>query len=190
MTTAEAWKLLLTALGWFGGGAVVTIAIAGFVSKLMADRSIEKHKAALGRETERLKAELAKETETHKLKLKKQEMLFAQQVKATSDFIELGRKIRPGYDWPDKDWDEACQELVPHLGSVEKQLEAFHQKNGPVLDADARKMLKECISLASNNKFAGDGPAYGSFDEAMKAANDILNKLEELEEHLLQQVQK
>jgi hypothetical protein len=60
-------------VGLFGGVGVVTVAAAAFVSKLVADRSIESHKAELGRETEKLKGELAKETETHKLGLKKRE---------------------------------------------------------------------------------------------------------------------
>ena len=59
MTKAEAWSLLLQALGWFSGGAALTIGAAAFFSKLMADHSIERHKAELGWETEKLKGELA-----------------------------------------------------------------------------------------------------------------------------------
>jgi hypothetical protein len=66
MTKAEAVSLLMQAVGWFGGLSVVSIGVAAFVSKLIADRSIESHKAQLGQETERLKGELAKETESHK----------------------------------------------------------------------------------------------------------------------------
>jgi hypothetical protein len=58
MTTAEAWDLLLKAVGLFGGVSVVSVALAAYFAKLVADHSIESHKSALGQETERLKGEL------------------------------------------------------------------------------------------------------------------------------------
>lgn len=102
----------------------------------------------------------------------------------------MSRKVLPGYDWPDKDFDEVRQEMAPSLGSIEKELDGFHLKHGPVLDAEARKMLKDCISLASLNKFGGDGAPYGNHEEALKASGEIFEKLEKLEEYLLDQVEK
>jgi hypothetical protein len=73
VTQAEVWDLLLKTVGLFGGVGVVTVAAAAFDSKLVADRSIESHKAELGRETER------------------REILYQKEIEAASAFIALHR---------------------------------------------------------------------------------------------------
>jgi len=110
MTKAEAVSLLMQAVGWFGGLSVVSIGVAAFVSKLIADRSIESHKAQLGQETERLKGELAKETESHKFSLKKLEIRFDRQIEAALAYSKVYEKLEPHYSHPDKDWDEVLEE--------------------------------------------------------------------------------
>lgn len=54
-----------------GGGGAVLVAICAFISKYIADRTIEKHKSSLNKEMERIKSELAKESDLHKLKIRK-----------------------------------------------------------------------------------------------------------------------
>src|SRR6266852_2635339 len=141
MTKAEAWGLLVQALGLFGGGAVVTVALAAFFSKFMADRSIESHKAELGRETEKLKGELAKETETHKLSLKKREILYQREIEAASAFIALHRSIEPKYRHPDMDHDDALEDVVDSFSDTEDRLRKFIAKYGAALSADNRNQI-------------------------------------------------
>lgn len=174
--------------GWIiavGGPSVIATAIATLVSS----RLLEGYKAKLGQETERLKGELAMETETHKLKLKKMEVLFGKQLDAVKDFIALKQKIYPQYSHPDKDWDEACDEVARELSSIEKMCDAFTRDYGAVLTLDVREKVAEIHSLASIHKFAVGGPAYGSFPDALKAAGDILHGLSALEELMIKKIQ-
>jgi hypothetical protein len=187
MTPAEGWDLVLKALGLFGGGAVLTIAIAGFVSKLMADRSIESHKAQLGQETERLKGELAKETETHKLNLRKQEILYNKQLDAATEFIGLHQTMQPRFSHPDKDWDEACEDVAESFGMYEEWLKAYVRKHGAVTSRAVRKLLDESIDLASTNKFNVSGGDVSR--DQVKAASDFMKALEKCEEVFLQEIQ-
>jgi hypothetical protein len=113
---------LLKVVGLFGGVGAIVVALAAFASKWMADRSIERHKAELGRETEKLKGELAKETETHKLILKKREILFQKEIEAASAFIALHRTIEPKYNHPDMDWDEAMADVAKDFRKVAAQI--------------------------------------------------------------------
>jgi hypothetical protein len=187
MTPAEIWKLILAAAGIFGGITVVSVGVAAFLAKFIADKSIEKHKAALGQETERLKAELNRQAERDKLRLKKEEIIFNKQLDAASDFMRLHKKLRPAYNHPDKDWGEACAEAAGQLGEFEDKLEEYFQKYGPVLSEEVRRMLRECISKASNYKFATAG--YGNSGEGEKAAGNILDNLEKIEEQMLKELQ-
>lgn len=189
MTTAEAWDLLLKAAGLFGGVGAVTVALAAYLSKLAADRSIESHKSALARETERLKGELAKDTETHKLKLRKEEILFAKQIEAASAYIDLHQKLRPAFSWPDKDWAEACNEVVEDFGKFETALQNYLKAHGAVLSSEVRKGIKDCENLASVNKFAIAGSQYGNWKEAEKAASEVLETLEKIEGQILESIQ-
>jgi Flp pilus assembly protein CpaB len=124
MGVAEVWEFVLKALAVVGGIGVVAGAVSAFVAKFFADRSIERHKA-----------ELAQETETHKLSLRKKELLFGKQIDAASEFITLHQQLRPQYSHPDKDWDEACSEVVDEFSKVENKLNAYLAKYGAVLSA-------------------------------------------------------
>jgi hypothetical protein len=188
MTTAEAWDLILKAAGIFGGIGVIAVGVAGFMAKFVADKSIEKHKATLGQETERLKSELAQETETHKLRLKKQEINYNKQLDAVSEFIELHQNIMPRYSYPGKNWYDVREEVIEEFSRSEGKLEAYRRKFAAVLDADAKKLLKECIALASHNKFAGMPEGEVGEKEAEEAVDKFLDTLSKLEERLLEQV--
>lgn len=185
MTKAEAWGLLIQALGWFGGGAALTIAIAGFVSKFVADRSIERHKALLGQETERLKGELAKETETHKLKLKKQELLFNEQLKAAQAFADVRNSIEPSYR-PGMDFAEAAEAMAEDLPKIENSLVDYLAKYGHVWPASIRTKIQTCSWEAAENKlFVIDGPDETPPSGAIEAAEQVLASLPEIQEMML-----
>ncbi len=111
MTWTEIGDALLKALVFLGGGAVVIGGLAGYVAKIIADRTIEgrkaeltkqveEKKAELAMEVERLKGELAKDTETHKLKLRKAEGLFGKEIDAASNFVVLRQQIYPQHSHP------------------------------------------------------------------------------------------
>ena len=178
MTNAEAWDLIIKAAGLFGGISVVSVAVAAFLAKFFSDRSIEKHKAELG-----------KETETHKLKLKKKEILFSKQLDAIGAFIELHQKLRPGFDWPEKDWGEACSEVVDDFGKFENRLEEYLRHFGAAISKDVREMIKSCVMLASINKFARAGEQYGDMKQAEKAAGEVLETLEKIEQKMLDELE-
>jgi len=187
VTKAEAWGLLIQALGWFGGGAVVTIAIAGFLSKFMADRSIEKHKASLGRETERLKGELAKETESHKLALKKQEMLYQKELDAASAFVALHRKVEPKYRYPDMEWEEAMDDVVDSFTDTESKLRKYIAEYGAALSIENRAQIDACMSLASNHQYAKH-EGESATKNAKVAAGDMLKQMKEIEQRFLSEI--
>jgi hypothetical protein len=187
MTKAEAWSLLIQALGWFGGGAVVTIALAGFVSKLMADRSIESHKAELGRETEKLKGELAKETETHKLKLKKREILYQKEIEAASAFVALHRFIEPKFRHPDMDWDEALDDVVDSFADTDDRLRKYIAKFGAALSQENRAQIDSCMLTASNNQYAKHEGGL-AVKNAYTAAAEMLRILKEIEQRFLAEI--
>jgi hypothetical protein len=188
MTASEAWDLLLKAAGFFGGIGIVRVGLAGFFAKFMADKSIEKHKATLGQQTERLKSELTKEAETYKLQLRKQELIFDKQLDAVSAFIELHQKIMPRRQYPDMFWSDVQEDVIKAFGKSETRLEDYRREFAAVLDGESRDTIRKCIELASNNKFAGRPESNVSVREAETAADDFLEMLGELENHLLEQV--
>jgi Asp-tRNA(Asn)/Glu-tRNA(Gln) amidotransferase C subunit len=170
----------LTALG---GAGVVSAGVANY----LADRSLEKQKAALGRETERLKGELAKDTETHKLKLKKQELLFAKELEAATKFFELNRRFGPKRRHPETDWHEVREDVINDFGRAEKALQEFVAEHGPVLSRQNRKDLESCIAMASASKFAGV-PGGDDMKEAKEAADKFLETLNKIEERFVREL--
>ena len=187
MTKAEVWDLLLKAVGLFGGVGAITIAAAAYASKLMADRSIESHKAELGRETEKLKGELAKETETHKLNLKKREILFQKEIDAASAFIALHRTIEPKYSHPDMDWDEAMADVAADFASIERKLREYVAAYGAALSQKNRTEIDTCMTLAASHKFA-DREGGSALDKASVTAHDILTSLKDIEQRFLDEL--
>jgi hypothetical protein len=173
---------MLKALGLFGGASVVAIALAAFISKTVADRSIERHKADLGRETERLKSELAKETETHKLNLKKREILYQKEIEAASAFIALHRSIEPKYSHPGMEWEDALHRIVEDFGDIEDKLRSYISAYGAALSAENRFQIDNCIQSASNYRFADH---EGEMRNAMRIAEEVLKDLKEIEQRFL-----
>lgn len=163
-----------------GGGGVVLVAICGFLSKFVADRTIEGHKAALNVELERVKSDLAKESEAHKLKLRKAELLFERELQAASEFTALYHRIRPDYSRPDMEWEDACDAVAARFPSIEKDLEAFLVKHGAVLTATIREKLREAVAAASHNKFGAYEMEVDQADAQARAAGGrVLDALAE-----------
>jgi hypothetical protein len=176
------WELFITIIAMLGGAGVVAGGVAAFVAKFFSDRMLEKQKAELGQETERLKGELVKDTETHKLKLKKQELLFAKELEAATEFFDLHRQIESKYRHPDMEWDEALTDVVEDFGSTEDRLQKFIAKYGPVLSDANRKGLELCMSMASNDRFTAAGVGHGDMKTAKESAEELLETLKQIED--------
>lgn len=80
------------------------------------------------------------------------------------------------------------EEVIAALSKSETALEDYRREFAAVLDADARKLLKDCIELASHNKFAGMPAGDVNEKDAEEAVDKLLETLNLLEERLLQQV--
>jgi hypothetical protein len=161
---------------WLGGGGVVIAAVCAFISKTVADYSIESHKNALSTELERIKGELAMEGETHKLALRKKELLFDRQMQVASAFIHTSHKLRPEYRFPDMDYYDASVEVAQRLGEVEAELTRFQLAHGAAITSDARVLLSAAITRAAHNKFEGD--EIEPSEQAIKAGDELLKKLQ------------
>lgn len=187
MTSTEVWAYVGKIAALLGGVGVFAGAVAGFVGKFIADRSLEGHKAALSQETERLKAELGKDTETHRWQLKKKEILFQKEVEAASKFFELHRLLEPKFRHPDMDWYEAADDIVDDFGRSEDKLQKFIAEHGPVLGAGNRAALDECKQIASLHKFAkATGGTISKEDE--DAAEKFLRLLDEVEARFVKEL--
>jgi hypothetical protein len=151
-------------LGLFGGASVVLVTVCGFISKLVADQSIAKHKSNLDEHLEnrkselntaleRVKTSLTQETEGYKLKLRKAEILFERELNAAAEFSDIFRNIYPTYSRPDMDWDDACNDVASKFSGIEQMVQDYLTKHAPVLTDKIRDNIGSCIALASENKF-------------------------------------
>lgn len=180
------FELAQSIFSFFGGAAAAT-AVLAFFANFFVNKEIERQKADLNKELERLKAELSKDAETHKLNLKKQELIFNKELDAAGEFMKLHRQIKPAYSHPDMDWDDACADVAHRLDKIEAILESFLVKHGAIITTSARALLTEGISLASTYKF--DSIEEGQlFHQAKTKAEDLLNKLDKIEDQLIASV--
>jgi hypothetical protein len=185
MNREEVIAYVWRAIALFGGAGVIAAAVAAYVGKFLADRSLEKHKAALGQETERLRAELGRDAETHKWELRKREILFQKEIEAASEFFELHRKLEPKFRHPDMDWNEAADDVIDGFSDAEDKLIKFIAKHGPVLSQKNRSALDQCKALATNNKFAKH---TGEIKEAETAVEEYLKLLNEIESRFVEEL--
>jgi len=162
VTSAEATSMIVQ----WGGLLVspITIGIAAFVSKGVADRSIEKHKALLGQETERLKGELSKETESHKFSLRKKEILFGKEMDAASAYFDLYAKLEPRYSHPDKGAAEVIEEALENFGSMSSKISGYLAVHGVFLSEENRKDLEDVEQTSAWHQYTHTG--RGDFTEA------------------------
>jgi uncharacterized membrane protein YgaE (UPF0421/DUF939 family) len=198
-------------LALLGGGGAVLVGVCAFLSKYMADRSIEKHKAELNAgienqkaalnqqiegykaelntQLERVKSELTRESEVYRLKLRKAEILFDRELQAVSDFGVLYRRIRPEYSRPDMEWEDACDAVAERFSTIEDQLEEYVTTYGAVLTEELREILRRCTTYASHNKFgAYEMPEDQASYQARKAAGQLLDELANVEKALFELV--
>jgi hypothetical protein len=189
MTKAEALSLLMQAVTWFGGISVVTVGIAAYISKWIADKSIESHKAQLGQETERLKGELAKENESHKFALKKLEIRFNRQIEAALAYSKVYKKLEPRYSHPDKDWDEVLEEVLESFTDISAKLSHYLAEHSVFLSETNRKDIEKCESIASNHQYTFHGAGPYSRNDSKAEAAAVLKLLKKVKDRFIEEIE-
>ncbi|GAB9148361.1 hypothetical protein BDS110ZK25_41670 [Bradyrhizobium diazoefficiens] len=179
----------MQAIGWFGGISVVTVGAAAFVSKWVADRSIESHKAQLGQETERLKGELAKETESHKFALKKLEIRYNRQIDAALAYSKAYKKLEPRYSHPDKDWDEVLEEVMENFADIAAKLSDYLAEYGVFLSEKNRNDLEKCESIATNHQYTFHGAGPYSRNDSKEQAAAVLKRLKKVKDRFVEEIE-
>lgn len=183
---ANIWEFVLAFLAALGGGGTIVFGLSSWLGKVWSDRLVEKLKAENARALERVKAEFIHEVESYKNKLKKSEFLFQKEFEAASAFATIFRSIHPGFNHPQMDWYEACDEIAQCFGSIEKKLDSYFSEFSAVLTEEERDLLTDAISDAGYSKFEvidRDVPV-----ESNQAADALYKKLQELNSKLIARV--
>lgn len=186
----EAWQTILLA---FGGNAAL-LAVLGLLCKSLLDKLIVRDtkmfEADLSKKTQieldRLRDEMARNVESYKVQLKKSEVFFLRELEAASAFSSLFHSLLPGYNHPQMDWYEACEEMARNFGRIEVLLTEFMAKHGAMLSDEERAALVDATSDAGYGKFEViDGDVE---PEANKKADEMYSKLKRLESKLIGRV--
>ncbi len=186
MSIADIAKIGLYIIGSFGGGAIIVFALSGWLGKVWANRLMVKEKAGYAQELESLRNHLAQDTESYKIKLKKSEFIFQKEFEAASTFVALKSSFMPTFDYPDKGWHEACDDIAQKFHKIERKLNTFLATYGAVLQKEVKDSIIACMTIASVNKFEVQGSDISRVGN--KAAGELYTKLENAEEKLLSQV--
>jgi len=186
MSVGDIVKIGLYIISSFGGGAIIVFALSGWLGKVWANRLMVKEKAGYAQELESLRNHLVQDTESYKIKLKKSEFIFQKEFEAASTFVALKRSFMPPYNYPDKDWGEACDDIAQNFRRIEQKLNTYLANYGAVLQKEVKDLISSCITIASVNKFEVSGSDISI--EANKAADKLYTKLESAEKELLNQV--
>lgn len=139
--------------------------------------SIETLRSNYQKEIELLKNTFVQETESYKIKLKKSEFIFQKQFEALSDLITINRNLLGIYNFPDMEWEDACDEIVNQFQDIEKNLLTFLSKHGAVLPKDVNDLVISCKNISGSNKFESN-----TDNLRIQASNlyDDIRKAEEL----------
>lgn len=184
------WQTLILA---FGGNAAL-IAVLVFLAKSLIEKLIIRDtkvfesqlKAKTDTEIERLKSEISKNLESYKIQLKKSEVFFIRELDAASAFTSLFHSITPAYSNPSMGWYEACDAIAEDFSKIEARLDDFMTKHGAMLNEAERTILADAGSSAGIGKFyVSDGNVSS---ESNQLANDVFEKLKDLEAKLLKRV--
>jgi hypothetical protein len=168
-------EMVLSVLAALGGGALITGGFAHWLGNLWAERLIQNEKAKLDNEIE-----------SHKVRLKKSEFIFEKEYEAASEFVAILRGILPRHAYPDMDWYEACDRIASNFGKVEHILNDYLSRHGAVLTDDTVDLLIESLAITGEGKFEVMQNEIPK--SANKSANELYEKLHEVESKLLVQL--
>ncbi|KIO48755.1 hypothetical protein [Nitrosospira sp. NpAV] len=180
------WEFVLALLGALGGGGLIVLGLSRWLGEVWSSRIAEKLRAANAHDLERTKAALLHEVESHKIRLKKSEFLFQKEFEAASSFSAVFRSLHPGFNHPNMDWYEACDEIAQRLGSIEKKLEHYFSAFSAVLTEEERNILSDAISDAGYWKFEVINGVVSC--ESSEAAGTLYLKLKDFDSKLIARI--
>lgn len=183
---ANIWEFVWAFLTVLGGGGAIVFGLSNWLGKIWSDRLAEKLKAENARDLERVKTQFIHEVESYKVKLKKSEFIFQKEFEAASGFAAIFRSIHPGFNHPQMDWYEACDEIARCFGLIEIKLNGYFYEFSAVLTDDERNQLSDAISDAGYSKFEViDGDVS---TESNIAADALYKKLQNINSMLISRV--
>jgi hypothetical protein len=186
MELQEAFELSGVILGLLGGGATIVFGFSSWLGRIWANQLMARDTAKYAEELASLRNSLTQETERYKIKLKKSEFIFQKEFEAASEFVAMLREISPSHSRPLMDFDGACDDIAQDFHKIEVALGIFLSRNGAVLQRDAKEAIYLCIAIAGETKFEITSPDVPRV--ANQAAGELYNKLQEVEQYLLNQV--
>jgi hypothetical protein len=116
-------------------------------------KKIESVKSVYEKKHINLQKELDSKIEIMKAKLKTTEIYFQKQLEALEEFLKIYRKIYPKYDMPDKDWYDACIDIIDNLSIIEKKFNDFLDKYEAYLPEETIKRLENIIFSSIDASF-------------------------------------
>jgi hypothetical protein len=194
MTTQVLFETVRDTLVGFGGGVVLVVCLSNFLGKLWASRALQNIKNEHNRAIvdfksestttlEILKSGFQKELESYRTKLSKSEFIFEKEYEATSELCTLIHGIVPDRDWPDEDWNEACEKIAHDFSDIGKRLKCFLSKHSAILSTRARCLVENAHQLTLDGIFnIGDG--MNGVDEA----KELMKKLWDAETLMISNV--
>ena len=126
--------------------------LESYKSKLNKD--LESHKSELASNLERHKSELALEADRSRLIIKRQELLFADEMKAASEFFRYYDQVLTMPSSPDADWSDGQIIIAESFGEHEKGLTQFIRDHGTSISDGALKLIERARSIANQGTFA------------------------------------
>ena len=172
MGLIELGPVLAAVVVTVGAAGGLAVGVAKSVAKLMAKTYVEQ-----------VKHELRQETESYRTKLRKSEFLFEKEFEAASEFIDLHRRLSPKIRYPDEEWDEAVNRFGSNLEQVEQDIGEYLSVHGAALQEPAQSMVRNALDKAEYGKFE-----WHEDEPARRIAEDVLNRLKEIEAELLRAV--
>ncbi len=186
MDFLELLKLSGTLLGSLFSGSVVVIAFSSWLGKIWASRLMAAESAKHEADLSSLRNKLTQETESYKIRLRKSELIFIKEFEAATEFVSLLREISSRHSRPNMDHYESCDEIVKSFDSIGRTLKFFISKHGAVLQKGAKELIFDCIYIVTEMNQVIATPEITS--EENQAANDVYEKLHQIEQFLLDQV--
>ena len=160
--------------------------LSSWLSEVWSNRIAEKLRATNAHDLEQAKAALLHEVESHKIRLKKSEFLFQKEFEAACSFSAFMRSLLPGFNHPDMEWYEVCDEIAQSFGSIEQKLEQFFSEFSVALTEEERTILSDAISDAGYSKFEVIDEDVSR--ESNEAAGILYDKLKDFNSKLIARV--
>jgi hypothetical protein len=181
---------VFSALGGFGFIVAIIFGVSTWASNHASKRWLQDKEGELTRALETHKAHLSKESENHKLSLKRQELLFQRELDAADAFMAVWRVINPKHNRPEMDSYDACVDVAQELETIEKVLDEYLVRHSVAISENARNMIERAVSEAATEKFFVSDIDREPPAEAIKAAEHILQAVNDARDELLKHLRR